>query len=347
MVDIFGNIVYKQAVQNWLLFFVILIVAVILGKIIYTFCKYVVRRVTVNTRTKFDDILIDVLEEPLVFLVFVIAFWFAWPLLNMPENTNDIVYKILQVIIVLTVAFFVVRLSDSLIVATVQRRGFKADTSLKRLLPAIQKLVKIAVFIVAALVIFEVWGLSITSLLAGLGLGGLAVALAAKDTLSNIFGSVSVITDQAFKVGDKIKIDGYEGVVEDIGIRSTRIKTPKNTQIIVPNSKLLSTVLENVSRREDRRRSLQIILKQGTGADKIQAAIDIIKTALHNKNAIESKYFVNFAEITTVGPVIEVAYWVKNKRLHREFKEELNFAIKRGFEENNIELAATAMPINK
>lgn len=347
MIDSFGDIFYSDPVRNWLLFFVILIVAIIVGKIVYAFFKHVVRKVTVKTKTHVDDILVDVIEEPVVLLIFLTVFWFAFPMLNLAEGINQAIFNILKILIVLTVSYFVVRLTDRLIIDMVSKRGFRADTQFRKLLPVIQKMVKFIVLVVAALVIFDILGLKLTSLLAGLGLGGLAVALAAKDTLSNVFGSVTVLADQPFKIGDKIKIDKFEGKVEEVGIRSTRIKTPQNTQVVIPNNKIASMIVENVSKREDRRKDMLIVLKQGTSADKIQQAIDLIKEALKRRDQIEAKFHVNFVDISTVGPVIDVIYWIKNKRFHREFQDLINFEIKRGFEKTGIEIAETSNPMVK
>ncbi len=250
-----GNLVYDQTVQQWLLFLVILIVAAVIGKIVYSFFKYIVRRGTVKTRTLYDDILVDVIEEPIVLLIFIAAFWYSLPMLELTADANNVIYSILKVIIVLTIGFTVVRFTDRAINKAVRKEGFQFDTRAKKLLPAMQKIVKIVVVIVMALVIFDIFNLKLTSLIAGLGLGGLAVALAAKDTLANFFGSVTVMTDQPFKEGDTIKIEGHEGVVKEIGLRSTRIKTKENTEVIVPNTKIANSIIENLSYKTTKTKS--------------------------------------------------------------------------------------------
>ncbi|MFC1721399.1 mechanosensitive ion channel family protein [Patescibacteria group bacterium] len=345
MVEFLGNIFYNQAVQNWLLFFVILIVAIIFGKILYTFFKHVVEGIASKTRTKFDDAVIAVLEGPLVFLVFLAAFWYALPLLNLDEGAEKVIRNILVVTIILTITFFVTRLSDKVIEVMISDRGIGIDKKTRKLLPVIQRIARIIIFIVAALVIFDVLGLSITSLLAGLGLVGLTVALAAKDTLSNLFGSFSVMTDQAFKVGDRIKVDKYEGTVDDIGLRSTKIQTSKNTKVIVPNTKLASSILENVSQKENRRREVTLILKPNTKADKIEEVIKEIKKLLEPLE-IEEKKQVNLTNLSPAGPVISVVYWLENVKGSKEFHEQILFSIKRELEKAGIELASSNQTSN-
>ncbi|MFC1617770.1 mechanosensitive ion channel family protein [Patescibacteria group bacterium] len=345
--EFLGNLFYNPVVQNWLLFFVVLIVSLIFAKIIYSFFKYIARKTAYKTKTPFDDVFIDVVEEPVVILIFLTAFWFALPLLDLTGDVNTIVYNVLKIAIVLTIAFFAVRLSDRIIGTIVKQKDFSFDTSRKRMLPAIQNIIRVVVFIIAALVIFDVLGLKVTSLLAGLGLGGLAVALAAKDTLSNLFGSMSVLADQPFKAGDLVKVDKHEGTVKEIGLRSTRIKTAANTEIVIPNTKMANSVIENLSRRRIRRQETMIVLKQKTPASKISKAIDIIETSLAGEEHIENKFSVNFQDISTVGPVIKIVYWLKRKDELSALQERLNFDIKHGFEKAGIELAETTDPMRK
>ncbi len=338
MVDVFGNIAYKQAVQNWLLFFVILIVAIIFGKIIYTFFKHIVERIADRTRTKFDDAVVAVSEGPLVFLIFLIAFWYALPLLELADDTEKVVHNVVIVIIILTVTFFVTRLSDRIIEVMIADRGIGIDKKTRKLLPVIQRIARIIIFIVAALVIFDVLGLSITSLLAGLGLVGLTVALAAKDTLSNLFGSFSVMSDQVFKLGDRIKIDKYEGIVNDIGLRSTKIKTSRNTTIVIPNTKLANSIIENVSKRENLRREINLFLKSDTPSEKIERLITAIKKTLESIN-VDGKQQVKLADINKSGLEISVVYWLKQAKDANDSQEKILLAIKSEVEKTGIELA--------
>ncbi|EKD49590.1 MAG: mscs mechanosensitive ion channel, partial [uncultured bacterium] len=250
---------------------------------------------------------------------------------------EKIVYNILKILIILTVAFFVVRLSDGWIVEYLRQRALVSGAG--KSLPAVQKIIKVVVVIVAALVIFDILELNVTSLIAGLGLGGLAVALAARDTLANLFGSVTVLTDQPFKVGDKIRIEKFEGNVEEVGLRSTRIKTGMGTRIIIPNTKLTTMIVENVSEREGKHKEFAIFLKQTVSSEKIQKAIDIIKSALNeNLEMIEDKYCVSFSEISEKGPVISVSYFVKSQKGKAEIVERINFGIKKGLEKIGVEL---------
>jgi MscS family membrane protein len=346
MIEFFGNIFYQQQVQNWLLFCVILIIAVVLGKILYTFFKYVAEAMAAKTRTKFDDVVVKVLQGPLIFSIFLGFFWYSLPLLELASDAEETVRKVVVVLMILTITFFVARLADRLIEVMILDEAINLDAKTKKFLPIIQRIVRVAIFVIAALVIFDYFGLSITSLLAGLGLVGLTVALAAKDTLANLFGSFSVMTDQAFKVGDTIKIDKYEGVVEDIGFRSTKIKTGTNTKIIVPNTKLANSIIENLSQRENRRREIKLILDAATPAAKIATVRDQIKLVL-SKLPVEEKTQVNLMELGLYGPELVIVYWPQQIKDSLVLRERILLAAHKIMEETGVRPAAFVAKFSK
>lgn len=335
-----GNIVYDPEVQNWLLFGVILIVALIVAKMIHTFIRFGVKKVTLQTKSRVDDIIVDTSEGPFIFLIFLITIWFALPLLSLPGETAVLVYNILKILIVLTAVYFVGRLSDKLIEATVSRKDFDADTPWKKSLPAFQKLFKVALYVIAALVIFEILGFDIWALLAGLGLGGLAVALAAKDTLANMFGSLTVLADRPFKMGDRIKFDRFEGKVEEIGLRSTKIKTDQNTEVMIPNANLATGSIENITRRQAAQQE-KIVLKfdRALSSEQIRQVLDLIQEIFRGNQHIAEHYQVAFTEMTSSGFVIEADYRLKNRWEALAVKEDLNFSILRELEKKRIKLA--------
>ncbi len=165
--------------------------------------------------------------------------------------------EVLQYVSVTLIIFFLARFLNSILECIVYFAKRRSEESQSRaddvLLPLIRDAVKVVLWIFTTLVIVQVWGFNITTLLAGLGIGGLAVAFAAQETISNVFGSVTVLMDKPFSVGDWVKIDDVEGVVEEVGMRSTRIRTFYKSQITLPNSKITSSVIENFTRMPMRR----------------------------------------------------------------------------------------------
>lgn len=169
-----------------------------------------------------------------------------------------------------------------------QRTGGKLDD---QLVPLIRKSLRVFVVFMAVLVAFQNLGYSLTSVLAGLGLGGLAFALAAQDTIGNFFGSLTVILDRPFQVGDWIKVGDSEGTVEEVGFRSTRIRTFYDSQIVIPNSEMANATIDNLGRRRYRRKSLTLGVTYDTPPQRIEAFCEGIRELIRLLPYMRKDYF--------------------------------------------------------
>jgi MscS family membrane protein len=159
------------------------------------------------------------------------------------------------------------------------------------LFPLIPKTLKVFITVVGGVFIADNMNIDVTSLLAGLGLAGMAFALAAKDMVQNLFGSVTVLLDRTFSVGDWIKIDGVEGTVENIGFRSTRVRTFYNSRVTVPNSKFITASVDNMGERRYRRLSTTLGLTYETPPDKIEAFCEGIRELVRQHPFMRKDYF--------------------------------------------------------
>ena len=186
-------------------------------------------------------------------------------------------------------------------------------------------------------------GKPMTTLLAGLGIGGLAVALAAQDTLKNLFGSFVVMIDKPFIVGDWVYVEGSHATVEEIGLRSTRIRSFSGHVITIPNEKMATMSIENVQRRPYIRRLMNITVTYDTPVDKVEKAVSLIKDILKDRTELHPDYQpkVHFNEFNDASLNILVVYWFERTDYWASvaFNEEINFAIMRAFEAEGIEFA--------
>jgi small-conductance mechanosensitive channel len=186
-------------------------------------------------------------------------------------------------------------------------------------------------------------GKPLTTLLAGLGIGGLALALAAQDTLKNFFGSIMIMTDKPFKIGERILIKNYDGVIESIGFRSTRIRTLVGHQVIIPNDQMASNSVENIGRRPHIRRLTNITLTYGTTPEKMEKALSIIKELLDNHEGMSEDFppRVYFNEFNSDSLNIMMIYWYSppNYWDFMSFSERINLQIMKRFDEEGIEFA--------
>ena len=274
-----------------------------------------------KTETAVDEELIESAKRPLGWLFNVLAFYLAVVLLQLPKGLNDVLVLLLRTVGTIVLAWL---LYNGVAVLVKAMESFAQSTESEiddHLVPLIQKLLRVVIVIVTVVMIIQQWGYDVTSLIAGLGLGGLAFALAAKDTLANWFGSVMIFTDRPFKIGDWIKTKHGEGVVEDIGLRSTKIRTFSKSLITVPNSDVATTSVENFSQMTSRRIKANIGLTYGTTSAQIERIVDRIRELfLESDDFVPEAWYVNFSGFGDSSLDI-MLYCFTNTVVYAEFLE--------------------------
>ena len=159
------------------------------------------------------------------------------------------------------------------------------------LVPLVGKTLRIFIVIIGSILIIQnLTGVKIGPLLASLGIGGIAVALAAKDTIANFFGTLTILFDKPFQVGERVVIDNYDGVIEDVGFRSTRIRTVTGHLVTIPNEKIVNSGLENIGRRPYIKWVTNITITYDTPPDKVESAVNIIRNILENHEGMNSNF---------------------------------------------------------
>jgi len=205
------------------------------------------------------------------------------------------------------------------------------------------KLLSVALAVVVFLIGGQYLGIPVATLLASAGIGGVALALGAQDTLKTLFGTLMLMADRPFRVGDRIIFKDYDGVVEDIGLRSTRIRLLSSHQVTVPNDELSRSDIENVARRKCIRRVADIRIPLDTPYEKVQAAVDIVRKQLDNHEGMDPDYppRVFFLDFVPDAFTIRVIYWYHppNYWDYLAFSEKFNFAIFRAFAEQEIQFS--------
>lgn len=284
-----GTITYGQILVALLLSLFIIFLRPLLVKLIVNGAL----RLTVKTATKYDDKIIKNLKRPLnlAFLIFAIYIFFSVLLIN-----NKIISLILSSMLIFDFFWIIWAIIDGLhglIYKSVSKLTPNLSSSLGGF---VMRIIKIIVWVSAISSILSLWGINVTALFASLGLGGLAFALAAKDTAANLFGSIAILMDKSIKVGDWIKVDKIEGIVEDVGMRTTKIRTFHKSLIAVPNQIIANNPIENFSRRSIRRIKMTIGLTYNTTNTQVETIIQEIKNMLKNHPRIvqNETMLVNF-----------------------------------------------------
>lgn len=231
-----------------------------------------------------------------------------------------------------------IKISNIVIEGAVYRVSDATGLS-KDIVPLAENVSRIAIAVAGLMVILSIWKINITPLLASAGIAGAAVAFAAKDTLANFFGGISVFADKPFKIGDYIVLDkGERGEVVAIGVRSTRIKTRDDILITVPNSIIASTKIINESAPVPNFRvRIPVSVAYGSDIDIVEKTLT--ETALENANVLkEPEPRVRFREFGESGLLFELLCWAKEPALRGLTVHELNCAIYKRFNKLGIRI---------
>ncbi len=245
----------------------------------------------------------------------------------------------------LTIAFTwaAIGLVDILLDLWAERLQRRGEESAAVLVQPVRKIAKGVVVLFAAILWLDNIGFNVSALLAGLGVGGIAVALAAQDTLKNFFGSVMILLDKPYSVGQRVTVKGHDGVVEEIGLRSTRIRLLTGHLTTVPNDQMANVDVENIGRRPHIRRLTNITITYDTPPEKIEKAVNIIETILDNHEGMVPDFppRVYFNEFNSDSLNLLVLYWYHPPDYWSflEFSQRVNLQIMREFKNEGIQFA--------
>jgi MscS family membrane protein len=325
--------------------FLVLLLAAILRRFFEPALSATLGRVTRRTRTELDDRLLAAVGKPGGYLVLTLGIGFSLSVLGLPRepvNLRRAAEVLVKILITLDVTWLVFRLVDA-ISDHFQSLAGKTESKLDdQLIPLFRKSAKVFVAILAFVMLVQNMGYSVSGLLAGLGIGGLAVGLAAKDTLANVFGSVAILLDRPFVVGDWIAAEGFEGIVEEIGFRSTRIRTFAKTQISIPNQQLANLTVNNFSRMPRRRIKFTVGVTYKTTPDQMEQAVAGIRQIIREMPEIHNDfYLVNFTDFGSSSLDILVYCFTKTVKWaeHLDVRQELMLRIMRLLDSLGLEIA--------
>ncbi len=333
---------YGNTVFAWLQALAVIVLALIVGKTVYWVFQNVVKKLTAKTKTRLDDIVLDMVEEPLVVILTVLGFWYALGNLSFEsDNVRDFIGDAMRGAITLSVTWMVARLVDALFREYLVPLSEKSETDLDdQLLPILRKGTRLAIWALGAIVALNNAGYNVGALVAGLGVGGLALAIAAQDTVANIFGSATIFIDRPFALNDRIRIEGYDGVVRDIGLRSTRLETRDGPMVTIPNSIFTSTPVENITTGpEGRRVVLRLGLTYDTSAERLERALAILNEIAAAVDGVTDNLNISFSTFDDFALVLRCAYFVRPGASFRGVQSTFNLEVRKRFDAEGLEFA--------
>lgn len=315
--------------DHWLWFFSIIIVSVLIGRILVWIEKKYLRKRAEKSNTKIDDLLLNVLQMPFVCGLVLLGMYIAVHALVLPENAYKIILMAFKVLLVIDIAWVLNRfiinvLNDFLLPYAESNNDTKLDVNI---IKAVQKISSGIIWIVAIITALTLVGIDVAAMLTTLGIGGIAFALAAQDTIKNMFGGFTIFMDKPFRLGERIKVAGFDGSVEDIGMRSTRIRTLEGRLVTIPNYKIVDSEIENVTAEEARKITLNLGLTYDTTPEAMQAAMEFLRKLPSQISTIKNDVVVAFTTYGDFSLGITFIYYIKRRANIFDTQTEVNLAI--------------------
>jgi MscS family membrane protein len=300
----------RTAGAPWAITVLAVISAFIVGRVIVRVARPLLARMAGRTTTEWDDRLVALMSSPLGLVLALQALRIASPWLPLDARATSMLSEAVAIITTLAVLWTAFRGID-LARAVLERRSWAIDRPSSRSLLAIgARFAKVTVLAISGIVGLAQLGVSVASLVAGLGIGGLAVALAAQKTLENLFGALSIGVDQPMREGDLVKLYDFVGTVEQIGLRSTRIRTLDRTVITIPNGELANQRIESFAVRDRLRLATTIGLVYGTTSQQIRAILAELEAILRRQPKIwPDAVTVRFKELAPSSLDVEIMAW--------------------------------------
>jgi len=341
--EILNKKILENPVKDILLFLIVLLTGILIKSFISGFISRIFFKVFEKRSSQFVHLtdFLTLLRTPVEGLLTLIILYISFNQLRFPPSWNLasvenigvrlVVLKFYFILVTIAIARILLKFIDFSSIAFTRKSELTESTFDNQLVPFVRELAKVFLAIFIFLFILgSIFNLDVASIVAGLGIGGLAVALAAKESLENLFASFTIFLDKPFVAGDLVKVGDITGTIEKVGFRSTRIRTQDKSYLTLPNKMLIDQALDNLTQRRFRRARFTINLNYSTPSDNIKYIVKEIKKVLteHNltKSELSSVYFDEFKE-SYINIIIVFFVETFDWDIYMGVKEEINFKI--------------------
>ena len=354
--DFLEKIYYHNTVLEWAIALGIILGGVIVAKILYWFTSSVIKKITAKTKTQLDDLLIDKVEKPVIFIVIIAAYYWAISYLNFPtgpggeiNGMEKLLFKLATFAMVIDITWMISRILDAVVEEYVVPLTEKSESDFDdQVLPIMRKGIRAVIWIMGIIIGMDNLGIDITAMIAGLGIGGLALALAAQDMVKNIFGGIMIFLDKPFKIGERIQINGFDGTVEEVGLRSTRVRTLEGRLLIINNSTFSDNTVINVTAEHTRKVVLNLGMTYDTTPEKMQRSMDIIKEiVVAHPGMDENDTSIGFNAFGDFALGILLVYRINKDADILQTQTDINLEILKRFNAEGLEFAFPTQTIFK
>lgn len=332
--ELWGN-----TLESWGISILIIVGAVVVVKLFSLFSRKVLKPFITRTPNHLDNVIYYSLESPIKFAVMLLGIWIAIHRLVYPDNFVKAIDNAYRILIVLDITWVFARLIGGLLEIYL---GKESTGQTHKMMPIIKRTALVLVWIIGIVMALSNIGVNISALLGTLGIGGIAFALAAQDTVKNIFGAFTIFTDKPFNIGDTIRVDNFEGTVIDVGARSTKIMDYDKRIITFPNYKITDANIINISSEPMRRVVLNLGLTYDTTPEKMKEALDILKAIpgrVENVSSNPSDTTAVFTNYADSALVIMYIYFIEKQGDILGVTSNMNMEILSSFNKAGLEFA--------
>ncbi|EHQ27337.1 mechanosensitive ion channel family protein [Mucilaginibacter paludis] len=347
----FNNIIWGNSIKSYLLFAGILLLWLFFRKLFSRLFSHLLLALFGRFGKELNAaVFVDLLIKPVQFFISLWLIYLAVNQLNYPLNEAiysrsklvnkaevintitliQVIDKLFLLLMIISLFWIALRIVDFIAHVFAYRASITASKEDDQLVPFVKELVKITTVSIAFFVILGyVFEINVLTLITGLGIGGIAIALAAKESLENLLGSFTIFVDRPFIVGDFVKVNGIEGTVEKVGFRSTRIRTAEKSLVTMPNKKMIDTPLENMTVRNYRRIKFDIGLTYNTPIQEIRVIAQKITDYINEHPKTNNDAIVTFENFGSSSLDLQVLYYIEmmDYNPYLKIKEEINFKI--------------------
>lgn len=340
MNDFLSYRIYNNEVQEILISLAFILGAIVLGRLVRWFAEKILPKLTAKTETQLDDVLVEVLKAPMLFALTLVGFWIGIKRLSMPVNVMAMIADIYKFLLVISATWFISRAVSTFINVILKEKVNDESSKMdEHALSLIKKVSSFVIWSIGVITALNNAGVDVGALIAGLGIGGVAIALAAQDTAKNIFAGMMILFDRPFKIGELITIDGTTGYVEDMGIRSTKLRTYSGQLVVIPNYKTADSNLTNITREPSRRIELNVGLTYSTTPEQMRQAMDILRKLPSSVGGIEDKVKVYFTSFGDFSLNITCWYYIKKDSDLFETQSAVNLHVLDEFNAHGLDFA--------
>lgn len=332
---------FGSTVPQYLLFFGIVTVGAVVGRSLSFFYDRRLKKKVDATKTELDDVIVHALSGPVVLLGVILGVVAGREVLTPKEPLTTALNASVEIPVVVAVAWVLIRMSDGIIETYVMEYTEQTKSKLDdELVPIVSRIANIAIVSIAAVVVLDSFGYDVTAIIASLGVGGIAVAFASRKTMADVFGGAHILSTKPFVVDDIVEIGDVAGTVEQIGLRSTRIRDFDGRTVTLPNSTIANTEVRNISSEPDRRVLTYLTLSYDTTTDETEEAIALATETAGDVDGVDAESAEAwFWEYGDLGMRIRLEYHIAETSRWKEVRHTVNREIQAAFEAAGVEMA--------